>query len=396
MNLTIDRDELASALAAACAVVPTKTTRPILEYALIVAESGKAELFATDLDVSIRLRLGLCDVGAAGRACFPAKKALAIVKSLDGAKVTLATSGEKGIDTAISDGASKFTLRGEDAASFPDLSDLGHREPELWLPTSVLAGGIARVAFAAAEEGGEHRQFAMNGVNVGRREARLRLAATDGVAFAHFDQKTEAGRDIAHTLTLKACRVMESVAAGAERLGLAFGEHATTITAGERTTLRAPAVNAPFPDLDKLGLDFSDHKSFEIDRAKFLAALRRVGLVIEGKKTFAVLLSLRNGGVSVSALDSSADGRSDVPAAYSGDPVEVALNVRMLSAALDAVNAEKVTVRVSDAGKPVTVEDGAGWAYMLMPIDHVGYAEIKAADEKKAGAKKEKANAAAT
>jgi len=399
MKITIDRDELADLLASASAVVPARTTRPILEYVLLVAEKGRAEFFATDLDVSLRLRAQRCDVAAPGRALLPAKKALALVKSFDGAKVTVATSGENGEDVTLDDGASRFTLRGPGGFVFPALA-LDHAEPEVWLPTSLLVGGIRKVAFAAAEEGGEYgrRAFAVAGVNVGRKGARLRIATTDGVAVARYYQEIEEGRDIDHTISLKAARILENISAGAERLGLTFADSATTITAGDSATLKAPKFTSPFPDLDKMQIDVSGHTSFDVDRAKLLSALRRLALIVEGKKTHAVLLSLARGGVSVSGIDTSAEGRSDVACAYDGAPLEVGANVRMMAAALDAIDSEKVTVRLravvdGRAGGPIVVEDGAGWQYMLMPIDHVGYAAEREAEKKP---KKEKADAAAS
>ena len=53
MKLTISKEQLIYGLQAVQNIVITRTTLPILSHVLLRAETGKLELTATDLDVTL-------------------------------------------------------------------------------------------------------------------------------------------------------------------------------------------------------------------------------------------------------------------------------------------------------------------------------------------------------
>ena len=108
MELHVQRSELLGELSPMQGVVERKTTIPVLSHILLNAVGGKAELSATDLDVSLK---SWCeaDVKQEGGIAVQARKFMEIVRSLPSDDVLLMQEDPKIL--SIHGGQSRFKER---------------------------------------------------------------------------------------------------------------------------------------------------------------------------------------------------------------------------------------------------------------------------------------------
>ncbi|MGK0483594.1 MAG: DNA polymerase-3 subunit beta, partial [Planctomycetota bacterium] len=79
MKATCDRDALREGLAIINSVIPSKSTKPILDNVNMVATDDTLELVATDQEVSVRFKITQCKVIEPGPVVIPARTAFDFV-----------------------------------------------------------------------------------------------------------------------------------------------------------------------------------------------------------------------------------------------------------------------------------------------------------------------------
>ena len=173
MKVICDREKLRDALAVVNNVIPTKSTKPVLENLCLVATDTALELLGTDLESSVRYRIDGVQVEEPGPAVVPARVTLDFVRDLSGETVTLSTHENKCV---IQSGADTCDLVTIDPDEFPVISRFGS-ERSFSIQGGAFARQVNRVAFAAAREAG---RYAMHGVLAELENGSLKLVATDG------------------------------------------------------------------------------------------------------------------------------------------------------------------------------------------------------------------------
>jgi len=186
MKVICDRQKLHDALAVVNNVIPTKSTKPVLENLCLVATDTALELLGTDLESSVRYRIDGVQVDEPGPAVVPARVTLDFVRDLSGETVTLSTHDNKCV---ISSGAHACDLVTTDAEEFPVISRFGS-ERSFSIQGGSFTRLVNRVAFAAAREAG---RYAMHGVLAEIENGSLKLVATDGRRLALCTAPVEEG-----------------------------------------------------------------------------------------------------------------------------------------------------------------------------------------------------------
>ena len=119
MKFTITREQLQEGLIAVAAVVPTKTTLPVLANILLEATKDGIAAFRYRPRHRRQLPMVPASVDQEGAITLPAKKLVEIVRELPSAAIRITTSGEQRV--IIECGRSKFKLLGPAAGGVPGL-----------------------------------------------------------------------------------------------------------------------------------------------------------------------------------------------------------------------------------------------------------------------------------
>ena len=89
LKVNCDRSAIVEALSLASAVVPTRTTTPVLSCLKLTAKDGVLVLRATDGQISLALTVPNVEVVSEGEALIPADKLGQIVRTCEDSTVTL-------------------------------------------------------------------------------------------------------------------------------------------------------------------------------------------------------------------------------------------------------------------------------------------------------------------
>lgn len=176
MKLVFDRTELNSAMQLLQSVAMTKSSLPILANVLIDVEDDAAVLTATDLQVSVRLRVD-AHVEESGSATLPAAKLAAFVRELPDDHVRI----EKldGRQIAVQCGKVVAKMPGIAADEFPRINTAD--EFDFTVKAGDLQELIRCTKFAVASE---ETRYVLNAVYFQAFDDRLCSVATDSMRLA--------------------------------------------------------------------------------------------------------------------------------------------------------------------------------------------------------------------
>src|SRR5262245_54213615 len=184
MNLSIAKDQLLAGLQAVQNVVSTRTTLPILSNVLLRAETGRLELTATDLDVTITSSVE-ANVTKPGATTLPVKKVFGIARELANPEIEIEVD-DKNI-SAVRSGSSFFKIRGLAAEEFPPLPAF-REDRKVTLPQEKVKGILKKTAFAISTD---ESRYVLNGIFFSLKEHKLTMVATDGRRLALVDEEVD-------------------------------------------------------------------------------------------------------------------------------------------------------------------------------------------------------------
>jgi DNA polymerase-3 subunit beta len=362
VRLTCRREELASTLASAARVTSAKSTIQILSHLLVSADEGRAEIAATDMELSLRVPLE-AEISESGAVALP-RIVGDIVRSMPEQDVVMDHRQNEGVVT-LTAGRSEFSLNCLQASDFPELPR-PDGEP-LILPARQLIDSVEVVARAASRD--ETRPV-LTGALVRLSDGQLTMVATDSYRLAVREAPIEGGPPEAVEAIVPA-RALTEIArlastAGVEEVSVLITESQAAFGVGE-THLTARLIDGQFPDHRQLVPDQFEHEVV-FDRAELAAVLSRIGVLAQ--RNSPVRLAFSDGEVVISTVsDQVGSGTESLPVPFSGEPMEIGFNVEFLRAGVDSVGGDELRMGLISPLRPGLLRGGDDqFRYLLMPI----------------------------
>ncbi len=365
MKVICDRQKLHDALAVVNNVIPTKSTKPVLENLCLVATDTALELLGTDLESSVRYRIDGVQVDEPGPAVVPARVTLDFVRDLSGETVTLSTHENKCV---IQSGADVCDLVTIDPDEFPVISRFGG-ERSFSIQGGSFSRLVNRVAFAAAREAG---RYAMHGVLAEPENGSLKLVATDGRRLALATAPIEEGgaarapakAAIVPTKGMQLfCRVITDAL---EQVQFHISENQIGMRT-QNAEIFTRLIDGEFPRYAAVIPRDSAH-TLEADAALLSRKLRLVANVT-GTEARAVRLKLGPGELELfgqSAGRGEARARMDVD--FKGSEAEIAFNPDYVLDGLKGCEEGLVKLSFNERSSPGKFTLAENYIYIVMPI----------------------------
>jgi DNA polymerase-3 subunit beta len=364
MKVICDRQKLHDALAVVNNVIPTKSTKPVLENLCLVATDTALELLGTDLESSVRYRIDGVQVDEPGPAVVPARVTLDFVRDLSGETVTLSTHENKCV---IESGADACDLVTTDAEEFPVISRFGS-ERSFSIQGGSFTRLVNRVAFAAAREAG---RYAMHGVLAEIENGTLKLVATDGRRLALCTAPVEEGSGT------RASKPAIVPAKGMQLFCRVIGDpleqvefHVSENQIGLRTKnaeIFTRLIDGEFPRYAAV-IPRDSNNTMEADAGLLTRKLRLVANVT-GTEARAVRFKLTPGELDLfgqSAGRGEARARMDVD--FKGTEAEIAFNPDYVLDGLKNCEEGLVRLTFNERSSPGKFTLAENYVYIVMPI----------------------------
>lgn len=369
MRLVCSKENFARGLAAVARAVSSRGPLPILTHVKLLADDSGVRFTATDLEVGLEARVP-AEVSEPGSIALTAKMLSEIVSKLPNADVEL-TAPVNEAEVTLKCLRSKFTLRGLDAAEFPQLPQPSSAGATVRLGAEELLKGIRQTGFAAAGED----KAVISGLFVKLENGKLELVATDGYRLACRESDASAAQGSLGVVVPR--RAMDELARQLQALGageveIAVGSNQVGFGLGERY-MTSRLIDGQYPPYRQI-IPTHFEREAVVDRAAFLAAVERVSIMAFDREAHTVKLEFAPGEVAITAGNSElGDSHESVPAEVSGEPITISFNADYLTDALKHMDAESVRVNMNTPLSPVLIRPLADDSHtcLVMPVNRV-------------------------
>lgn len=361
MKFRCERDVLAEAVGSAGRAATSRTgTLPVLAGVRMEVAGDRLTIVGTDLELTIRLNI---DVGGErdGATVVPARLIGDIVRSLPAGAVEVELGDE---ELSISAGRSQFAVRPLSLEDYP--AQLEPAADAVTLPADVVADALNQVVRAASTD---DARAVLTGVLIAAEDDGLRMVATDSYRLAVRDLPDSAMLGSGQKVLIpgRALSELQRLIGDAGDLTVRLGEREATFEVGS-TRLSTRLIEGDFPNYRNL-LPSSYPNLLTVGKSAMLDAIKRVKILAQDSTP--VKLALGGETLQLSAITQDVGtAAEEVDANYDGTEMTVAFNPDYLSAGIEAIDSDDVTLETMDPMKPAVLR-GVGQAdylYLLMPV----------------------------
>jgi DNA polymerase-3 subunit beta len=366
MKFAVSREDLLKPLQLVTGVVERRQTMPVLSNLCLVVSGKKLLMTGTDLEVQLVAELELQSPAEQdGEITVPARKLMDIWRALpDSAQVSFSVDEQR---ATLKSGRSRFQLATLPAAEFPTLEE-GTADADFTLSQAQLRQLISKTSFSMAQQ--DVRYF-LNGMLLELAPAHIRSVATDGHRLAMCTLTPGPGAGPERQVIVPRKGVLELarlIADGDDPVALSLGTHHLSAKVGG-FSFTTKLIDGRFPDYEKV-VPQGNTTVLEVDRKMLREAFQRAA-ILSNEKYRGVRLVLSPENLTIQANNpEQEEAEESMPVSYQGPALEIGFNVSYLLEVLSTLEADEVSVRVSDANSSALLEDkGSSEAsYVVMPM----------------------------
>jgi DNA polymerase-3 subunit beta len=367
VKFSAQQTEMSEALQRVSAVVPSRTTFPILSNLLIEAEKDKVSLKATDLELAISTSFQ-AEVKKPGAITVPAKQFSAIVKDLPASPIQLSVEGKK---ASLECDKRIFKFMGIEKEEFPAFPQVGDR-PMLPFSSSAIDRAIRKGSFAISTDAPSRP--ALSGALWQLDGDAVKLVATDGhrlarirITIKELEAKTELivpPKALAQLTRLIAESAQETfdVNFNDKYIGFYF----------QNTTLVSKLIEGPYPNIDQV-IPSDNKKTLKVSVPDLLSAVRRVSNFSDSY-THQIKLTLKKDALELhAATPDLGEAKETLTCSYRDEDLVIGYNGAYLTEILKNIDTDQVVFKLNtslSAGviTPEKQKEGEEILYLLMPI----------------------------
>ncbi len=365
LRVVCSRDELTRALGVVSRGVSTRTTVQILAGILLRASEGKLELAATDMELSLRTSLE-AQIEADGSVVVPGRLLLELARLLPEAEVTLEHKLEEAA-VEIRSGSASYRLHTYNAEDFPRLPDAEAAERHE-VDRETLLETVARVSRSASRD--ESRPV-LTGVLMRFEPGKLVMAATDSYRLSVKETAVDGTvPELEAIVPARALGELARIAQAGEQIELGVHENQVVVSTGD-ALLTTRRIDGQFPNYKQLVPETFDHE-LSLPRDELLDVVRRVAVMAQ--RNSPLRLRFADGELIVSAQTQDVgEARESLPAAFTGEPLEIGFNAEFLRDGIESVAGEQLRLKLISPLRPAVLQgESDDFLYLIMPIRLAG------------------------
>lgn len=352
MDLGVEQSSLSRGLRLTCRALSARAPLPILQNALLAADSGSLTLTATDGEIGLVTTVP-ADVTHPGRTAVPARLLSEYVAQLPSEPLRLILDAG-GRRLRVICGRFDASLSTADPDDFPVLPP-ADQSNALELEAGRLRRAIERVAFAAARDDSRPILAAVL-FEVG--EPGLTIAAADGFRLARAILPGVVGDDRHLLVPARAAVEFGRLLVDAETARLITTSDSGGVhLVADGTMLFSRLVDGRFPDIDRV-IPQEWRTRAVVQTASFRQAVRVAGLFGKDGQVRPVVFEARPGGLRLLARGGeTGEAEGEVAAVLEGDSQSVALNSRLLVDLLDTIDGKQLELSWTSPQSPVVIRE---------------------------------------
>ena len=370
MKFIVSSTALSSHLQAVSRVINSKNALPILDCFLFDLQDGTLSVTASDSETTMVTSLEVNESDADGRFAVTAKTLLDALKEIPEQPLAFDINiGTLEINVQYQNG--KYSLMGQSADEFPQLTQLGDNAVRVEIDAEVLLNGINRSVFATADD--ELRPV-MNGIYFDITTDDITMVASDGHKLVRCKTFAAHGNErAAFILPKKPANLIKNLLAREQgTVTIEFDERNAVFTL-ENYRMVCRLIEGRYPNYNSVIPQNNPYK-VTVDRQSLIGALRRVS-IFSSQASSLIKLRLSNNQITISAqdIDFSTSAEETQTCQYDGNDMSIGFKSTFLLDILNNISAEEVVIELADPSRagviiPVEQEEKEDLLMLLMPM----------------------------
>jgi DNA polymerase-3 subunit beta len=334
---------------------------------LLQAASGRLELAATDMELSVRAGL-TAEVSGEGGAVVPGRLLGDIIRQLPESEVELEYQAEENT-LLVTSGSATYRVRTYAVEDFPRLPDV----TGVTLSTVEAGPFLDAIQCVGRAAGRDESRPVLTGIFVRFGGGKLVMVATDSYRLSVKETELEGeAPELEAIIPARALDELRRIAGGGGQIELGmFDNHVAFGVDGVWLTTRR--IDGQFPDHTKLIPETGEFSvELTLPRSELLDVVRRMAVMAH--RASPLRLRLAEGELTISAQTQDVgESRESLPTAYSGEPLEIGFNADYLRDGIESVEGDEVVLRLINPLRPGLVQGPEeGFRYLIMPIRLAG------------------------
>ena len=372
MRVTVERDELLTALHRVQGIVEKRNTMPSLANVLLEAKPEGLDISATDLELGMR-GLYKATVEEPGSVTFPARKLYEILKEIKDPEIAITVTDDCLV--TIKAGLGEFKVVGLPSKDFPPLPAI-EREGLIPLPGAGLLQLIRKTLFAV---GDNDTRYVLNGLLIVVTNTDetpiIRLVGTDGHRLAMADQNlvpAEAGIQTQEEKVIvpkkAATEIRRLLEEGGDEPMIGFTKN-MLIFRKSGLVLTSRLMEGNYPNYQQV-IPKASNKKITVNRDDLEGALRRVSVLAQNK-SYAVKLTFSKKAITLfSSHPDTGEAKEEIPASFNGEEFAAGFNARYLLDVLGVMESETVVLNMEASLSPCLIRelDTPMFQAVVMPV----------------------------
>jgi DNA polymerase-3 subunit beta len=367
MKFTVASGEFNRVLSLIGAVIPSRSTLPILDNFLFELKKNELRISGTDLDTSMTITLAV-EGSRDGKTLVPAKRLLETVRALPPTEVAFqAETDSRRI--VLSTKSGEYRLTGEDLDAYPSLPNVEAGD-HISLDDSAIRRLITKTSFAVSSD---ELRPAMMGVLFQFRSKEIRSIATDGHRLVRLvNAKLSSGKGERELVIPARALALILKSINGQQSRLSFSSTHVMFTHGNMT-LVSRLIEEKYPNYESV-IPLDNDKKLVVNKSELLSSVRRTSLY-SSSTNHQVRLSLKKNSLTVSAedIDFGSEAKETLSCEYSSEPLEIGFNASYIEGVLSQIDTEEVTIMLSSSTRasiisPSTQQEGEDLLMLVMPV----------------------------
>jgi DNA polymerase-3 subunit beta len=368
MKIVCDREKLLAAFQTAALFAPGRSPKEILTNVKLDVDKEGATFSATDMEVGARLSIEGLDVDAAGSAVLPVAQFGAILRESTDEKLRI-DSTSKG--TTVRGERSEFKLNAADPEEFPNVARFEESKYHV-ISARLFREIILRTEFATDMESS---RYALGGVLFELDENKITAVGTDGRRLAKMEGPAESvgGHKTGDTMTIvrtPSLRAIGRAISDADNEVHLAARASDVLIRTPRCTFYSRLVEGRFPRWRDVFPQRRNASRIDMQVGPLMQALRQASIVLSAESR-GVDFTFADGTLTLAgATAETGQSRVEMPVAYTGPQIIVALDHRFVLEFLKVLGPEaNVSLEVENGETAVVFHaDDSAYGYVVMPL----------------------------
>jgi len=365
MRVKVERKELHEATSLVHGVIPSKSSRPMLQNLLVETKDNHLVIHGTDMELGISFSVEKVEVEEEGKAVVRASKVVEILSKVLDEKVSLYTEDQA---LRIQTSRGNFKVLGDKPEDFPPMAECDWSDA-IEIEGETLSEMVRKTVFAAATE---RTRYALNGIFFLVKKKKAEMVATDGKRLARIVKPVAATKDqdgvIIPTKSINFIEKMSLAAGKGSHAAVKMLVHENTVFAcTENAVLTSRLIEGHFPDYDAV-IPKNTDKTLAIDTKDLQQAVIE-GALLGDRESHAVRFNFKDGKLALSSRSPDVgEARVEIDVSYEGGDLEIAFNPDYIHDVLRALGGGEVKFKFKESSSAALIDPGGNYTYVIMPV----------------------------